>query len=437
MARGKKLMSREGKRLASKNARSNNPDLDALWARHSAEWRDTAQVASFWKDAQDTDPALLKYKVKGEFFELLSRLKVSLIVSREYEHLLLCLAGKNGKPEISYLPLPHPSGVAVDRKSQRVFVASTRNPNQLLEMRPLSGFLPRQDVVLPFPDENSLLVTRSLYLPGCVYLHDLALIDGRLHGNAVGHNAVVSIDFEEGFKRVWWPKCIENHKKPVFEQNHIQLNSIAAGKSLADSFFSASSSAVAKLRPGDANYPVDGRGVIFSGKTREPICTGLTRPHSARQDKGRLFVDNSGYGQLCVVEKGKAVPVVQLAGWTRGLCIADDIAFVGTSRVIPRFKQYAPGLDVHKSVCAVHAVCLKTGESLGSIAWASGNQIFAVECMPVSMSSALPFALKRNGEKEKLIFYAFETDAHAKGKSTKPHKSTTAANSGRSSKSLR
>ncbi len=116
------------------------------------------------------------------------------------------------------------------------------------------------------------MVRRSLFLPGCIYMHDLALIDGRLHGNAVGHNAVISIDFEEGFKRVWWPKCIENHKGPVFEQNHIQLNSIAAGKSLSDSYFSASSTSLAKLRPGDAKYPVDGRGVIFSGKTREPVC---------------------------------------------------------------------------------------------------------------------------------------------------------------------
>lgn len=413
------------------------PNLEALWARHNAQWRDTAQVTSFWQDAQEIDPALLQYKVKGEFFEILSRLKISLIVSREYEHLLLCLAAKAGKPEISYLPLPHPSGVAVDQKSKSVFVASTRNPNQLLEMRPLSGFLSRKDVDLPRAAENTLMVKRSLFLPGCVYMHDLALINGQLHGNAVGHNAVVSIDFEEGFKRVWWPKCIENHKGPVFEQNHIQLNSIAAGKSLGDSFFSASSTSLAKLRPGDANYPVDGRGVIFSGKTREPICTGLTRPHSARQDKGRLFVDNSGYGQLSVVEAGKAVPVIKLGGWTRGLCLVDDIAFVGTSRVIPRFKQYAPGLDVEKSVCGVHAVSLKTGKALGSIAWAAGNQIFAVECMPDSMSSALPFALKRDGEKERLVFYAFETDSAPKGKSMKPHKSTSAASSGRSSKTLR
>ncbi len=412
-------------------------ELQALWARHTAEWRDTAQVASFWKDAQETDSALLQFKTRGEFFEILNRLKISLIVSREYEHLLLCLSAKKGRPEVSYLPLPHPSGIAVDAAEKRVYVASTRNPNQLLEMRPLSGFLSRGDVALPAQADHSLMITRSLFLPGCIYMHDLAIIDGRLHGNAVGHNAVVSLDFEHGYKRVWWPKCIESMKGPVFQQNHIQLNSIAAGKTLADSFFSASSQAISKLRPGHEKYPVDGRGVIFSGHTREPVCTGLTRPHSARLAAGRLFVDNSGYGHLSLVEDGHAVPVAKLPGWTRGLCIEGSIAFVGTSRVIPRFRQYAPGLDVDTSICGVHAVDLKTGKILGSVCWASGNQIFAVESMPLAMSGALPFAMKRDGEKEKLVFYAFETDSASKGKSMKPHKSTSAGKTGRSSKTLR
>lgn len=427
--------------LPRKSARKNSKvdELEALWARHSAQWRDTAQVASLWKDAENTDPELLKYKVKGEFFELLSKLKVSLVVSREYEHLLLCLSADGGKPQISYLPLPHPSGVAIDERKKRVYVASTRNPNQLLEMRPLSGFLPRLDVdrkLLPAA-ESPLMVTRSLYLPGCVYMHDLALIDGILHGNAVGHNCVISIDFDEGFKRVWWPKCIETSKGPVFEQNHIQLNSIAAGKTLADSFFSASSTSIAKLRPGDESYPVDGRGVIFSGRTREPVCKGLTRPHSARLRGKQLFVDNSGYGEICLANSAKPEPIARLGGWTRGLCIVGDIAFVGTSRVIPRFKQYAPGLEVEKSICGVHAVDLNTGKVLSSVTWASGNQIFAVESMPQSMSSALPFSLKRDGEREKLVFYAYETDSAPSSKRMKPHKSTSAAKTGRSSMTFR
>lgn len=413
------------------NAHKVSADLDALWARHNAEWRDSAQISSFWKDANETDPDLLKYKVSGRFFDLLEQLGIALVVSREYEHLLLSLSQSEGKPNVSYLPLPHPSGIAIDIASQKVFVASTRNPNQLLEFRPVVGLLNRKDVEIPKSVEKQLVVTRALYLPGCVYMHDLALISGKLHGNAVGHNAVVSLDFENGYERVWWPKCIEVKNKPVFEQNHIQLNSIAAGKSLSDSFFSASSDVISVRRPGHQNYAVDGRGVIFSGKSREPIVKGLTRPHSARLNGKRLFVDNSGYGEFSEIKGGKVLTVAKLPGWTRGLCFVGDVAFVGTSRVIPRFSQYAPGLDVSKSICGVHAIDLPTGRILSSITWTSGNQIFAVESMPIAMSSGLPFAVQRNANCENLVSYAFKTSIKRSG--AKPLKSAMKANSGKSS----
>lgn len=379
-----------------------------MWARHNAEWRDTAQVTSLWREAERLDPQLLDYKVKGDFADLVKRLKITLLISREYEHLVMAVSpGAGNRLQVTYLPLPHPSGLAVDRKRQRLFVASTRNPNQILEMRPLSGFLERLDAPSPESEEGILMAWRSLLLPGCLYMHDLALVNGSLHANAVGHNAVVALDFEKGYERVWWPKCIETEDGPVFGQNHIQLNSIAAGDTIKSSYFSASSDVVSSRRPGHRNYPVDGRGVIFSGKTREPVGRGLTRPHSARLFDGRLFVDNSGYGELSVLSGESFETVSRLPGWTRGLCFSQGIAFVGTSRVIPRFKQYAPGLDVDKSVCGIHAIDLRSGTYLGGLIWPCGNQIFAVDYFPLAVASGLPFPVKRRSNNERLLFYAY------------------------------
>ena len=98
--------------------------------------------------------------------------------------------------------------------------------------------------------------------------------------------------------------------------------------------------------PGQRNYPVDRRGVIFSGATREPVVRGLTRPHSARIWRRKLWVNNSGYGEFGTAGDGAFVTVARLPGWTRGLAFAGGYAFVGVSRVIPRFSAYAPGLDV-------------------------------------------------------------------------------------------
>ena len=79
--------------------------------------------------------------------------------------------------------------------------------------------------------------------------------------------------------------------------------------------------------------------------------------------------------------------------------------------MIPRFRQYAPGLDVDKSVCGVHAVDMKSGRVLGSLIWPAGNQIFAIEWLPRNMGSGLPFSPsgRRGSHDARRLFYAFRT----------------------------
>ena len=83
--------------------------------------------------------------------------------------------------------------------------------------------------------------------------------------------------------------------------------------------------------PGHRNFAVDGRGVVFSGATRAVVGRGLTRPHSARIHDGRLWVDNSGYGEVGVIEDGRFAAVARLPGWTRGLAAAGGRLWVATS----------------------------------------------------------------------------------------------------------
>jgi uncharacterized protein (TIGR03032 family) len=352
---------------------------DRLHERLGRALRDPLDVVSLTDGLGKIDPRLLEHDADASFWKALRRLKVRLLVSREYEHLVLSLSASG----MSWFPLPHPSGIAVDPKSGGFHVACTRNPNMLVEFRPREALLP----------------VRTRFLPGRLYLHDLAWIGGRLHGNAVGENAVVELGYDRDPKRVWWPSCIKD-----FDRNVLQLNSIAAGRTVAGSFFSASCAKPGGPPPGDPAFEVDGRGVIFSGRTRRPVAEGLTRPHSLRLHRGRLWVDNSGYGEVGVVEKGGFVRVARLPGWTRGLSIVDDVLFVGTSAVLPRFRNYAPGLDLRNCVCGVHAVEMSTGRVLGSIRWPWGNQIFAVEA--TRDGAGFPLRDGADPESVKRLFYS-------------------------------
>lgn len=385
---------------------------ESIRERHDGAFRDPADLVAFWQGAGEAEPRLFSCAVEGRWWETLGECGVTLLVSREYEHLLIGMrAGKGGEGAVSFMRLPHPSGIAVDAARGLVHVACTRNPNQLYDLAPARGLLPRLDAAAALPAAAPLLPVRARFLPGCLYLHDLALIAGELHAASVGQNAIIRFDPRGGFERVWWPRCIETPRGPVFGRNHLQLNSIAAGESPATSFYSASADEMGELRPGDPAFPVDRRGVIFSGATREAVARGLTRPHSARLHGGRIWADNSGYGEVGVVEGGAFIPVRRLPGWTRGLCFCGDVAFVGTSRVLPRFRAYAPGLDPGAARCGVHALDARTGELLGSITWPEGNQIFAVERMPSGMSGGFPFAAGAGGvdSSARGLFYAFDT----------------------------
>jgi len=387
----------------------------ARWRHHDALFRDSRQIAAQWEEAAKVDPVSLRHRVKGKFWEAVRRAGVTLLVSREYEHLVMGLSVRRGRPSISYLRLPHPSGIAVDRRTGAVSIASTRNPNQVFEFRPATGALPRLDSRPHAVAGTPLVPVASRFYAGSFYMHDLAFIGGALFANTVGRNAVTRLGPGSAAPAVWWPKCVERNGRPVLGQNHIQLNSIAAGPSLRGSFFSASAAVMTATRPGHPDFPVDGRGVIFSGATREPVVRGLTRPHSARLHAGRLWVDNSGYGELCVVQGERARVVTRLPGWTRGLCFAGGVAFVGTSRVIPRFRAYAPGLRVATSVCGVHAVDARTGRVLGSLVWPGGNQIFAVEWVDHRRTAGFPWPAGGAPDREELrrLFYTFDTKERA------------------------
>lgn len=386
--------------------------MEDVWSGHSEAWRDPAQIVSHWRDTDKVDTSLLKYEVTGDWWQVIKSLGITLLISREYEHLLLAVSHPDA-PVVSYMPMPHPSGIAVDRKGGTVYLASTRNPNQVFDLMPVSACTQRLDVDECDSEDKPLVPIRSRFYPGCLYIHDLAFVDNNLYANAVGQNAVVCLNPDGSYKRVWWPKCIETRGGPAFGQNFIQLNSIAASTSIKDAYFSASSEKISSRRPGHKNYPVDRQGVIFSARTREPIARRLTRPHSARLEQStgseRLWVDNSGYGEVGCIEDGKFLSVTRLPGWTRGLSFCQKVAFVGTSRVIPKFSQYAPGLDVNASICAVHAVDIKSGKLLGSMIWPYGNQIFSIDWLPMRQSGGFPMRIADKARDCKALFYTFST----------------------------
>jgi len=143
-------------------------------------------------------------------------------------------------------------------------------------------------------------------------------------------------------------------------------------------------------KPWKAGYGPRGRGVLFDGATREPTVRGLTCPHSARFHDGRVWLCNSGYGELGVVEGAGFTAIAKVDGFTRGLAFCGHHAFVGLSKVIDFYEPYAPGLEPKATRCGVVAIDLRTGTEVGRLVWPEGYQIYDVQILPGVTRPMLP-----------------------------------------------
>ncbi len=113
-----------------------------------------------------------------------------------------------------------------------------------------------------------------------------------------------------------------------------------------------------------------GGGVLIHIPSGELAATGLSMPHSPRWHEGRLWLLNSGTGELGWIEHGRFHSLVALPGFVRGLAFAAGCAVVGLSKL--RSPQFT-GLPLEERLiaegnpggcCGLRVIDLASGEVL-------------------------------------------------------------------------
>ena len=126
------------------------------------------------------------------------------------------------------------------------------------------------------------------------------------------------------------PRCAETKSGVLIQQNHLQLNSIAAGASLATSYFSASTDRISRAAARSQNFPVDRRGAVLGRDPRADRVradAAALRPSAGRTGLGSEQRLREEYGRI---DAGAFHSVASLPGWTASF--HKRVAFVGTSR---------------------------------------------------------------------------------------------------------
>jgi|SRR5665213_918114 len=183
---------------------------------------------------------------------------------------------------------------------------------------------------------DACFVPRTTHVTGVLDAHDLGVNkEGKIIFVNTRFNCLATTSSSQSFTPIWKPHFISK----IVDEDRCHLNGLAMEKGRARYVTAVSKS---DTIDGWRDRRSDG-GIVIDVVDNEIICEGLSMPHSPRLHNGKLWVCNSGTGELGWVEPapkgaGKFHPLCFCPGFVRGLGFHDKYAFVGLSR--PRYERF-------------------------------------------------------------------------------------------------
>ncbi len=212
---------------------------------------------------------------------------------------------------------------------------------------------------------DACYVPRTAHVTGVLDAHDVGLTsDGDVIFVNTRYNCLSKLSPVHSFTPVWKPDFVSR----IVDEDRCHLNGLAMrdGKPAYVTAVSRSDTI-----DGWRDRRADG-GILIDVETQEIVCTGLSMPHSPRIYQDRVWLLNSGTGELGWVEPGKDGAAGQFhalafcPGFLRGLAFHGKYALVGLSK--PRYARFE-GLALDDRLketdsepwCGIQVIDLDTG----------------------------------------------------------------------------
>jgi uncharacterized protein (TIGR03032 family) len=212
---------------------------------------------------------------------------------------------------------------------------------------------------------DACFVPREIFVTGELDAHDVGqLADGRIIFVNTRFNCLATPSARHSFTPVWKQPFISR----IVKEDRCHLNGLAMENGVPRYVTAVSKS---DTIDGWRDRRSDG-GIVIDVQTNEIVIGGLSMPHSPRLYRGKLWVLNSGTGELGWIERGTSAdtsrfhPLAFCPGFLRGLAFHGKHAFLGLSK--PRYERFE-GLALDKKLadadsepwCGVQVIDLDTG----------------------------------------------------------------------------
>lgn len=264
-------------------------------------------------------------------------------------------------------------GLLVDERFFRKAMGICVPDKDTLLLATLFQIVRFKNVLNPGEQINNLFdacyVPRETYVTGELDAHDVGVLkDGRVVFVNTLYNCLATPSQRHSFTPLWKPPFISG----IVKEDRCHLNGLAMADGVPRYVTAVSRS---DTIDGWRDRRASG-GVVVDVQSGEIVIGGLSMPHSPRIYRDRLWLLNSGTGELGWIEPGAGQGAGQAAakfhvlafcpGFLRGLAFHGNHAFVGLSK--PRYQRFE-GLALDQKLadadsepwCGVQVIDLNSG----------------------------------------------------------------------------
>lgn len=327
------------------------------------------------KPASSAPPAApaaveFRYTQTDDFAALLQQLRASLVITTYQANKLLVARAAGAGLSMLVRTFDRPMGLAVD--AHRIALG-TRDRVWFLRNAP--DIAPR---VEPAGQHDACFVPRSCHVTGDVGVHELAWAGDELWLVNTRFSCLCTLHADYSFVPRWRPQFIS----ALAAEDRCHLNGLAVVDGHPSYVTALGETNTAN--GWRANKPQG--GCLIEVKSGEKISRGLSMPHSPRWHDGRLWLLESGTGQLVLVDPaiGRRQRVAELPGFARGLALSGPYAFVGLSKI--RKTSAMDGVPLaergEQLKCGVAVVDLRSGQVVSLLEFQTAvEEIFDVQLL--------------------------------------------------------
>ena len=317
-------------------------------------------------------PVDFRYSQSDAFPAVLRELGASLAITTYQANKLLVARAMGGGAGLSMLvrSFDRPMGLAVYGDK---LALGTRD--QVWQFRNAADIAPH---VEPAGAHDACFVPRASHVTGDIGIHEAAWARDELWAVNTRFSCLCTLDPDYSFVPRWRPPFVT----ALVAEDRCHLNGLAVvdGQPTYVTALGESDAATGWR----ANKPHG--GCLMEVSSGEIVARGLSMPHSPRWHDGRLWLLESGAGQLQMIDPltCQRESVTEIPGFARGLALCGAYAFVGLSKIRATSAMDGVPLAARRDElkCGVAVVDLAAGRVCGMLEFQTAvEEIFDVQLL--------------------------------------------------------